>query len=339
MWEENVNILKDNIKNNLKYGRDKLGHGFIIAVLIVSIMLSGCGSLNDYIDGYNNASSEGSSLNDNVELSHKSYQDSPYQVLSNNKPEFTKKQRRNTKVFEKYSRLDSLGRCGVAFANICQELMPDSERTGIGMIKPSGWQTAKYNGVVDGNYLYNRCHLIGFQLAGENANEKNLITGTRYMNVEGMLPFEDEVAAYVKKTDNHVLYRVTPVFKGKNLVAEGVKMEAYSVEDKGKGVCFNVFVYNVQPYITIDYANGNSRLSSDVKENGGSTDSKSKNANKNRKSTSKSTKYVINTNTGKFHLPSCSSVADTLAKNKKVFNGNREQLISDGYMPCKRCNP
>ena len=159
------------------------------------------------------------------------------------------------------------------------------------------------------------------------------------MNVEGMLPFEDEIAAYVKKTDNHVLYRVTPVFKGKNLVAEGVKMEVYSVEDKGKGVCFNVFVYNVQPYITIDYANGNSRLSSDVKENGGSTDSKSKNANKNRKSTSKSTKYVINTNTGKFHLPSCSSVADTLAKNKKVFNGNREQLISDGYMPCKRCNP
>lgn len=328
-----MNILKD----NLKHGRDKFGHGFIIAFLLVSIMLSGCGNLNDYINSYNNASSESSSLNDNVKLSHESYKDSPYQVLSNNKPEFTKKQRQNTKAFERYSRLDSLGRCGVAFANICQELMPDSERTGIGMIKPSGWQTAKYNGIVDGNYLYNRCHLIGFQLAGENANEKNLITGTRYMNVEGMLPFEDEVAAYVKKTDNHVLYRVTPVFKENNLVAEGVKMEAYSVEDKGKGVCFNVFVYNVQPYITIDYANGNSRLSSDVKDNSGSTDIKSKNTNK--KSTVKGTKYVINTNTGKFHLPSCSGAADTLAKNKKVFNGNREQLISDGYTPCKRCNP
>lgn len=331
-----------NILDNLKHGRYKFGHGFMIAVLLVMIMLSGCGNLNDYIDSYNNVSSESSSLS-SEELSHESYKDSPYQVLSNNKPDFTKKQKHSTKAFEKYSRLDSLGRCGTAFANICKELMPNSERTGIGMIKPSGWQTVKYNGVVEGNYLYNRCHLIGFQLAGENANEKNLITGTRYMNVEGMLPFEDEVAAYVKKTDNHVLYRVTPVFKGDNLVAEGVKMEAYSVEDKGEGVCFNVFVYNVQPYITIDYANGDSRLSSD---NSGSSTNRDSNSSSNskatirsKKSTSKSTKYVVNTNTKKFHLPSCSSVADTLAKNKKIFNTNREQLISDGYTPCKKCNP
>ena len=262
------------------------------------------------------------------------YDGKAYVAVNDNVPFFTEEEL-SSASYETYGELDPLGRCTVCVASVGQDLMPTEDRESISSVTPSGWINREY----DGEYLYNRCHLIGWQLTAENANKQNLITGTRYLNIEGMLPFEDEVAAYVKKTDNHVLYRVTPVFKGKNLVAEGVKMEAYSVEDKGKGVCFNVFVYNVQPYITIDYANGNSRLSSDVKENGGSTDSKSKNANKNRKSTSKSTKYVINTNTGKFHLPSCSSVADTLAKNKKVFNGNREQLISDGYMPCKRCNP
>lgn len=181
-----------------------------------------------------------------------------YIALNNNKPAFSKKER-TTKVFERYSSLDSLGRCGVAYANICKKLMPDEQRKAIGPVKPSGWHTVKYN-CVDGKYLYNRCHLIGFQLAGENANEKNLITGTRYLNVDGMLPFENEVADYVKETNHHVLYRVTPYFEGDDLVAKGVQMEAYSVEDKGKGVSFNVFVYNSQPGVAIDYATGESHL-------------------------------------------------------------------------------
>lgn len=181
-----------------------------------------------------------------------------YIALNNNKPAFSKKER-TTKVFERYSSLDSLGRCGVAYANICKKLMPDEQRKAIGPVKPSGWHTVKYN-CVDGKYLYNRCHLIGFQLAGENANEKNLITGTRYLNVDGMLPFENEVADYVKETNHHVLYRVTPYFEGDDLIAKGVQMEAYSVEDKGKGVSFNVFVYNSQPGVAIDYATGESHL-------------------------------------------------------------------------------
>lgn len=191
---------------------------------------------------------------------HAAYNGEPYVELNDNVPNFTTREKNNTKAFENYHRLDALGRCGTAYANICKELMPTEKRGAIGMVKPSGWNTVKYD-VVDGKYLYNRCHLIGFQLAGENANKKNLITGTRYLNVDGMLPFEDEVADYVKDTDHHVLYRVTPVFKGDNLVAEGVEMEAYSVEDKGKGIGFHVFVYNVQPGVTIDYATGESRLS------------------------------------------------------------------------------
>lgn len=188
------------------------------------------------------------------------YKDSPYVTINNNIPNFEESDY-TTEAFEKYSELDELGRCGVAYANICTEIMPTEERGNIGSIKPSGWQTIRYNGVIDGNYLYNRCHLIGYQLAGENANPKNLITGTRYLNVEGMLPFENLVDDYIEKNENnHVLYRVTPIFEEKNLVASGVQMEAYSVEDNGKGICFNVYVYNVQPGITIDYATGESRL-------------------------------------------------------------------------------
>lgn len=182
-----------------------------------------------------------------------------YIEVNNNKP-FFEKEEITTETFESYSDLDSYGRCGVAYANVCQELMPTEERGEIGMIRPSGWHTVKYPEVIEDLYLYNRCHLIGHQLTGENANEKNLITGTRYMNVEGMLPFENEVAAYVRKTDNHVLYRVTPVFTGSNLVADGVLMEAYSVEDSGIGIEFCVFVYNVQPGIEIDYETGKSRM-------------------------------------------------------------------------------
>jgi len=179
----------------------------------------------------------------------------PYVVINNNIPLFTDEEKATTEEFENYSDLDLLGRCGLAFANICQNLMPIEERGSIGMIKPTGWHIIKYD-FIDGKYLYNRCHLIGYQLAGENANEKNLITGTRYLNVEGMLPFENQVAEYVKKTNNHILYRVTPIFKENELLARGVTIEAYSVEDNGEGICFYVYCYNNQPNVNINYETG-----------------------------------------------------------------------------------
>ena len=181
-----------------------------------------------------------------------------YGIDNDNNPYF-KEEEYTTDSFEKYSELDSLGRCGVAYANISKELMPTEKRGSIGSIKPSGWHTIKYDHI-DGKYLYNRCHLIGYQLTGENANEKNLITCTRSMNTKGMLQFENMVTKYIKDTGNHVLYRVTPVFEGNNLVATGVEMEAYSVEDNGKGIKFNVFVYNIEDGIIIDYKTGDSKL-------------------------------------------------------------------------------
>lgn len=195
------------------------------------------------------------------------YSGSPFVVINNNIPAFSSEDMITT-GFEEYSDQDSLGRCGVAYANVCIETMPTEKRGSIGSVKPAGWHTVKYDHV-DGKYLYNRCHLIGFQLTAENANRRNLITGTRYFNVEGMLPFENMIADYVKETGNHVLYRVTPVYDGNDLLAQGVQMEAYSIEDEGDGICFNVFVYNVQPGVVIDYATGNSyqegeTISSDV---------------------------------------------------------------------------
>lgn len=255
------------------------------------------------------------------------YTGSPYTVINDNEPEFEANDF-STEAFENYSELDDLGRCGVAYANICQEIMPTEKRGAIGMVKPSGWHTVKYPELIKDRYLYNRCHLIGFQLAGENANTKNLITGTRYLNVDGMLPFEDEVADYVKETDNHVLYRVTPVFDGDNLVASGVQMEAESVEDDGAGVKFNVFCYNIQPGIGIDYATGDSWVDDGnaVVEN---TDTDN----------AEQTEFVINTNTGKFHKPDCKSVKKIKAKNKEEFNGSRDELIAEGYEPCGSCRP
>lgn len=186
------------------------------------------------------------------------YISKPYVVLNENRPNFSEKDY-NKEQLEEYSVLDYLGRCGPAFAKVGIETMPTEERGEIGQVKPSGWQTVKYD-IVDGKYLYNRCHLIGFQLTGENANKANLITGTRYLNVEGMLPFENMVADYIKETKNHVLYRVTPIFEEENLVASGVQIEAKSIEDAGEGICFNVYIYNVQPGVIIDYSNGYSYL-------------------------------------------------------------------------------
>lgn len=184
------------------------------------------------------------------------YSQKAYAVINNNIPYFTEADY-TIESYEYYSNLDSLGRCGVCIASIGRDLMPSDERGPIGKVRPSGWHTIKYDNI-DGNYLYNRCHLIGYQLTGENANTENLITGTRYLNVQGMLPFENMTADYIKETGNHVLYRATPVFDGDNLVADGVLLEGYSVEDNGAGICFNVFCYNVQPGIEIDYATGDS---------------------------------------------------------------------------------
>lgn len=277
------------------------------------------------------------------------YSGSPYVVLENNEPDFTENDR-TTEAFETYSNLDALGRCQVAYANICKELMPIEERGRIGMIKPSGWHTVKYNDIIDGNYLYNRCHLIGYQLAGENANEKNLITGTRYLNVQGMLPFEDEVADYVKRTGNHVLYRVTPIFQGEELVARGVEMEAESVEDNGTGVKFHVYCYNVQPGIGIDYATGDS-WRQDADEVSSAAESSATNGksvanvqvdaagNNQSEAGAQTETYILNQNTKKFHKPSCSSVKTIKDTNRGEFTGSRDDLISQGYEPCGRCHP
>ena len=276
------------------------------------------------------------------------YDKKPSVEVNNNKPYFTDAEKKKTTSFETYSKLDSLGRCGVAYANLSKDLMPTEERGNIGMVKPSGWHTVKYNDLIEGNYLYNRCHLIGYQLAGENANVKNLITGTRYLNVQGMLPFEEEVADYVKKTGNHVLYRITPEFDGTNLVADGVLMEAYSVEDQGKGICFNVYCYNVQPGIKIDYATGDSSRDDNSTISTATKNSKEENKNTDKTVGKKETdtvnvqptaSYVANKNTKKFHIPTCSSVGDMAEHNKWYFDGTRDQLIEQGYVPCKRCYP
>ena len=207
--------------------------------------------------------------------------------------------------------------------------MPTEKRGSIGEVKPTGWQTAKYDNV-DGKYLYNRCHLIGYQLTGENANAKNLITGTRYLNVDGMLPFENMVADYIKETNNHVLYRVTPVFVGDNLVASGVKMEAKSVEDNGDGILFNVYCFNAQPGIAIDYATGDSHQDDSIVADA----SKSTTAADANVQT-----YILNTNTKKFHKESCNSAKSMDASNKKIYKGSRQELIDMGYEACGVCKP
>lgn len=249
----------------------------------------------------------------------------PYVVLQDNQPGFSQEDF-TTDSFETYSSLDLLGRCGTAYANIGLDLMPTEERDSIGQVKPSGWQTVKYD-IVDGKYLYNRCHLIGYQLSGENANEQNLITGTRYLNVEGMLPFENMVADYVQETGNHVLYRVTPIFQGTELVARGVQMEAESVEDQGEGICFNVYVYNDQP------ASPSTTLPVPAPWRGMLFQRTAP------RRSPEDTLYILNTSSGKFHLPSCSGAASMKEENRQAFSGSREELIAQGYSPCGQCKP
>lgn len=236
----------------------------LIAIICIGIIGYFNPNIQEYIDNNfeNNATYTTYSSNaiNSFDLSSvPDFQNEPYVILNNNKPDFEEDDY-TTESFENYSNLDSLGRCGVAFACLSIDTMPSAneERESISSVEPSGWINKKYE-TVEGGYLYNRCHLIGYQLSNENANEKNLITGTRYMNTEGMLPFENDVAEYIKETNNHVLYRVTPIYEGDNLVASGVQIEAESVEDNGEGICFNVYCYNVQPGIEIDYKTGDSR--------------------------------------------------------------------------------
>lgn len=315
----------------------KLKHLFL-PVILTLLLITGCSQENNAAI-LNSVISESvttttkESVSDLNLLQNKSnvdipeYNGSAYVSINSNIPFFTGEED-TSQSFELYSDLDNLGRCGVAYANIGTDLMPTKKRGNIGQVKPTGWHTVKYDNV-DGKYLYNRCHLIGYQLTAENANEKNLITGTRYMNVDGMLPFENMVADYIKETDNHVLYRVTPIYEGNNLVASGVLMEAKSVEDDGEGILYNVFVYNVQPGITIDYATGNSSLaenSMNQTETGIQTDESDMT-------------YILNTNSIKFHKEDCSSVAKIKDSNKEIFTGKREELITQGYEPCGICKP
>ena len=309
----------------------------------VSLMLCACGQVEIVIgdgSGYgssaqngsqssgaankNDGQSSGTGSNSQVSVSLDSipeYSGEPYVVVNNNVPFFSQEDLKAAS-FESYGDLDSLGRCTVAYSMVGTETMPTEARGNIGQVKPTGWHAVKYDNV-DGKYLYNRCHLIGYQLTAENANVNNLITGTRYLNVQGMLPFENLTADYIKETGNHVLYRVTPIFEGDNLVASGVLMEGESAEDEGEAVQFCVYVYNVQPGIIIDYATGDSRL-----DDGTGSGSQSQRET-----------YVLNTNSKTFHKMDCASVGKIKDSNKQTFVGTREEAIKNGYSPCKSCNP
>ena len=248
------------------------------------------------------------------------YAGEPYVVLNGNLPQFTEDDY-GADSYEYYAELDVLNRCTYTMACIGQDLMPTEDRGSIGQVKPTGWQTVKYD-FVDGKYLYNRCHLIGFQLTGENANEENLITGTRYMNVDGMLPFENMVADYIKETGNHVLYRVIPVFDGNNLVANGVTMEAWSVEDDGEGICFYVYVYNVQPGVQVNYATGESWLAESAAEEG-----------------EEMQVYIVNTSSGKFHSDSCAQADAIKEENRESYTTTRSQMLQWDFEPAGCCDP
>lgn len=310
----------------------------IFAAIFLVLVLTSCGQTTDgssvgdssVTDGTSDISSSSDSESDSPSKETvtadnvPAFVDYPYVALYDNIPNFDLPD--TVKSFEEYADLDSLGRCGVAYACIGKDLMPTEDRGSIGQVKPSGWHTVKYD-IVDGKYLYNRCHLIGFQLTGENANVENLITGTRYLNVEGMLPFENMVADYIKETNNHVMYRVTPIYDGDALVARGVQMEALSVEDKGDGISFNVYVYNNQPGIEIDYLTGESKLI-------GSADTPSSSV---VSSSQTEIIYVLNVNSKKIHKPSCKYAKSMSEENRSESSKPLADLIKEGYAECKVC--
>ncbi len=302
----------------------------ILLILIVSLsVLSGCSAGENNFFNDLDITAQSTSDYVNYDLSNiPDYDGKAYVELNGNVPEFSESEKTYSESFEEYGKLDSLGRCTYAVSCIGKDLMPTEKRGSIGSVKPSGWHISKYD-FVDGKYLYNRCHLIGYQLTAENANERNLITGTRYLNVDGMLPFENDVADYIEITNNHVYYKVTPIFEGNNLVANGVQMQAYSVEDNGQGISFNVYCYNVQPGVAIDYATGDNQAvtSSSASVTSTSSDEADKKT------------YIVNTKTKKFHNPDCDGVKKMSSSNKKKYKGTRDSLISNGYSPCQKCNP
>lgn len=326
----------------MRYMTIKL-RGLTKTLLLFSLFasLAGCGGVGATVGGSAPTQSSEHEVSETVSESAPSeaageidiadipeYSGSPYVEVSGNVPSFTDADL--SSPAETYTPLDSLGRCGSAMAIVSRETMPTEERGSIGMVKPSGWHTVRFDDLISDRYLYNRCHLIGYQLTAENANERNLITGARYLNVEGMLPFENEVAEYVEATGNRVLYRVTPVFVGDELVARGVQMEAKSVEDGGVGVSFNVFCYNVQPGIQIDYQTGESRRSQDAVATGGLSSIQP---------SADQVAYVLNVSSGKFHLPDCPSVGKMADYNKRDVMSTYDEMIVNGYSPCGNCLP
>lgn len=316
--------------------KKKINQLIIAIVLLILCMITGC-SVEEISGSHTGKMKQSAQVSADSLADIPEYSGQEYITINDNEPDFDP-ETLDTESYESYSELDSMGRCQTAEANIGEDLMPEENRGSIGQVKPSGWHTVKYD-CVDGKYLYNRCHLIGYQLTAENANEKNLITGTRYMNVEGMLPFENMVADYIKETGNHVMYRVTPVFEGDNLVASGVQMEALSVEDKGDGISYNVFVYNVQPGIVIDYATGDSEEGDEQEGTSLQGAEVSEEEQTKIKKTEEKKTYILNTNTKKFHQPSCASADDIKSENREKFTGSRKELIQDGYEPCGRCKP
>ena len=293
------------------------------------------------------------------------YRGIPFVLLNDNMPSFSVKDL-VTAPYVKLSKLDRLGRTGAGMACLGKETLPSEARGQIGDIRPSGWHTVRYDDLIEDRFLYNRCHVLAYQLTGDNATPENLFTGTRYLNIDTMLFFENKVADYLAEQEtNHVIYRVTPVYDGNNLVASGVQMEAFSVEDNGKGVCFNAFVYNVQPGVLINYADGDSQRDAGYDPGSvvsaaaaysrqagpeiltlesytgpeDSTLTRSIPEDISETAAENTVNYILNKNTKKFHYPSCSSVSDMKEKNKEYFSGTREEAISRGYKPCKRCNP
>ena len=354
----------------------KKSYALILAFLLaLSIVFTGCqnsddldydaGDVNDSLQdaedvgsGDDDDTSYFDPISDGARIEDvKEYTGKPYAVLNNNQPTFTEKEITTT-GYEFYSPLDKLGRCGYAMACVGKETMPTKPRGSISSVKPTGWINNMYDtDIVSGGSLYNRCHLIAFQLTGENANKQNLITGTRYMNVDGMLPFEDMVADYINETGNHVMYRATPIFEGNNLLASGVNLEAYSVEDNGEGICFNVYIYNVQPGIILEYASGANRLADPSAGNddqapennlpGGTTPDINESDNPHPETNEPEgsdpapigSKYVLNKKSKKIHLPECASVPTIAEANMLLHDGPISDLIADGYEPCKNCNP
>ena len=281
-----------------------------ILLSLLLFLLSGCEILMDLPESANSL------------LEVPPYSGQPYIAIHDNLPYFSEDEITD-RSFEFYSPLDHLDRCGPATASIGLDLMPTEKRESIREVHPSGWQSVQYD-FVDGKSLYNRCHLIGFQLSGENANEQNLITGTRSLNIHGMLPFENMIADYVKETGNHVMYRVTPVFEKDHLVANGVLMEGLSVEDQGEGISFCVYAYNAEPGVVIDYKTG-SNWPAEASEATVEED--------------QAPVYILNTSSKKFHRVSCPGTKQMSEKNKEIYRGSRESLIEQGYKPCGGCTP